>query len=93
MSVTLPTDANVLPLGRYMLFVMVDDIPSVARIINVRAANSADLNGDGVVGPFDLVILLGAWGRCLDCANCPADLNADCIVGASDLAILLGNWG
>ena len=34
--VTLPADPNVLPLGHYMLFAMVDDIPSVARIINVR---------------------------------------------------------
>ena len=92
-SVALPTDPNVVPLGRYMLFAMVDDIPSVAWIINVRASNSADLNGDGMVGPSDLAILLGAWGRCPDCANCPADLDADCIVGASDLAILLSNWG
>ncbi|TWT44509.1 Kelch motif protein [Phycisphaerae bacterium RAS1] len=35
-SVTLPTDPNVLPLGHYMLFAMVDDSPSVARMIEVR---------------------------------------------------------
>ena len=92
-SLTLPTDANVVPLGRYMLFAMIDDIPSVARIINVQAANSADLNGDGTVGAFDLALLLGAWGPCLDCARCLADFDEDCIVGASDLAILLGLWG
>ncbi|MEE8142996.1 MAG: galactose oxidase-like domain-containing protein, partial [Planctomycetota bacterium] len=34
-SVTLPAQANRLPLGRYMLFAMVDDIPSPGRIINV----------------------------------------------------------
>ena len=24
----------------------------------------ADLNGEGTVGPFDLALLLGAWGLC-----------------------------
>ena len=32
---TLPTDSNVLPLGHYVLFAMVDDIPSVGRIVRV----------------------------------------------------------
>lgn len=36
-SLTLPADPNVLPLGWYMLFGMVDDIPSVARIVRVDA--------------------------------------------------------
>ncbi len=51
-----------------------------------------DLDGDGVVGSSDLVILLGAWGFCADCFDCPIDLDSDCIVGATDLLILLGNW-
>lgn len=34
-AVTLPSDANLLPLGWYMLFGMVDEIPSVARILRV----------------------------------------------------------
>lgn len=33
---TLPTDPNVLPLGYYLAVAMVDDIPSVARIVNVK---------------------------------------------------------
>ena len=52
-----------------------------------------DLDGDGEVGPFDLAILLGSWGPCGDCGDCPADLDDDCTVGAADLAMLLGNWG
>jgi hypothetical protein len=36
-TVTLPADANLLPVGHYLLFAMVDDIPSVARIVRVRA--------------------------------------------------------
>jgi len=34
-TVALPADPNVLPLGHYMLFAMVDDIPSIARIVRV----------------------------------------------------------
>ncbi len=52
-----------------------------------------DLNGDCSVGPGDLIILLGAWGDCNDCEDCPADLDDDCVVGTGDLIILLGNWG
>ncbi|MCH8969987.1 MAG: hypothetical protein IIA66_12835, partial [Planctomycetes bacterium] len=52
-----------------------------------------DLDGNCNVGPFDLALLLGNWGPCADCDDCPADLNGDCDVGAFDLAILLGNWG
>ncbi len=50
-----------------------------------------DIDGDGVVGSGDLIILLGAWGRCP--GDCPADLDGDGVVGTSDLILLLGNWG
>lgn len=49
-----------------------------------------DLNGDGLVGVNDLLMLLGVWGPC---DGCPADLDADGTVGVYDLLILLGNWG
>ncbi len=52
-----------------------------------------DIDGDGVVGSADLVMLLGAWGDCGDCAACPEDLDGDCTVGSTDLLVLLGNWG
>lgn len=52
-----------------------------------------DLDGDGAVGSTDLVILLGMWGDCDNCASCSADLDGDCTVGTPDLLILLGNWG
>jgi hypothetical protein len=35
-AVSLPTDVNTLPVGHYMLFGMVDDIPSVAKIVRIR---------------------------------------------------------
>ncbi len=52
-----------------------------------------DFNDDCDVGPADLAVLLGSWGLCADCDDCPADLNADCDVGPGDLALLLGAWG
>ena len=51
-----------------------------------------DLDGDGVVGSPDLIILLGQWGACDDCGDCSGDLDGDCIVGTPDLIMLLGNW-
>jgi len=90
MTVTLPSDPNVLPLGHYMLFAMVDDIPSAAKIIRVVPAPSADFNGDGVVDGADLGTLLGSWGTCD--ATCPTDLNGDGAIDGADLGILLGSW-
>lgn len=54
-----------------------------------------DLNGDGVVGIVDFLMLLAAWGPCPDpCPpSCSADLDGDCGVGITDFLILLGNWG
>ncbi len=54
------------------------------------ACTSGDLDGDGVVGPMDLAILLGSWGPC---AGCPADVDDDGQVDAFDLATLLSVWG
>ena len=51
-----------------------------------------DIDGDGIVGGGDLILLLGAWGACDDCGACPADLDGDCTVGTADLILLLGNW-
>ncbi len=54
-----------------------------------------DVDGDCMVGPHDLVLMLGAWGDCpapWDCTHC-YDLDGDCTIGSGDLIILLGNWG
>ncbi len=61
--------------------------------ITFTGAITGDLDGDGMVGASDLILLLGAWGRCADCDNCVADLDGDCTVGTPDLLILLGHWG
>jgi hypothetical protein len=50
----------------------------------------ADLDGDGVVGFGDLLIVLATWGPCV---GCTADIDDDRIVGFGDLLILLSTWG
>ncbi len=50
--VTLPTDSNVLPLGHYLVFAMVDDIPSVARIVEVVGAQGAPVGACCTVAGF-----------------------------------------
>ncbi len=65
----------------------------VAVLLTPIEGPPGDLNNDCQVGVKDLLILLGNWGRCDDCGNCPADLDGDCVVGVTDLLILLANWG
>ncbi len=92
-TAALPVDPDVAPLGRYLLFAMVDDIPSEARIVKLRP-RAGDSDGDGAVGILDLLALLGAWGACPGpCPPaCPADTDGDCQVSVTDLLIVLANW-
>ena len=50
-----------------------------------------DLDGDGVVGVGDLLILVHNFGPCD--GECPADFDEDGFVGASDLVALISNFG
>ncbi|MCH8316554.1 MAG: hypothetical protein IIA64_11320, partial [Planctomycetes bacterium] len=70
---------------------VIQDENSVA--LHVGPVIPGDIDGDGSVGVKDLLTLLGDWGPCDDCNDCPADLDDDCSVGVPDLLILLGNWG
>ena len=79
--------------GTYYLF-----LSSAIEERNLRAgvpcpSCAEDLNGDGLVGPFDLALLLGNWGPCPPGDDCPADFTEDDEVGPLDLAILLDAWG
>ena len=49
-----------------------------------------DLDGNGLVGTSDLLMLLARWGVA---AGNPADFDGDGFVGTSDLLKLLANWG
>jgi predicted outer membrane repeat protein len=51
-----------------------------------------DLNGDGVVDGVDLLLVVSAWGDCMDDC-CPADLNLDGVIDGVDLLTILSNWG
>ena len=48
-----------------------------------------DLNGDGVVGVSDLILLLSAWGM----TDSPFDLDGNGSVGTGDLIFLISAWG
>lgn len=52
-----------------------------------------DIDGDGDVDGADLGQLLGEWGQCSDCDDCPSDLDDDCDVDGGDLGVLLASWG
>jgi hypothetical protein len=70
------------------------DGPAAGGPATIRIVPLGDLNGDGVVGINDFLLLLGAWGPCPDPpAPCPADLDGDGTVGVLDFLILLANWG
>jgi hypothetical protein len=92
-TIALPSDANLAPLGRYLLFAMVDDIPSAALMIELRS-RSGDVDGDGTVSILDLLALLAAWGPCpAPPAACPPDFDGDGSAGIVDLLGLLASWG
>jgi hypothetical protein len=49
-----------------------------------------DLDGDGMVGFSDVLMVLANWG----CAgSCPEDVDFDGTVGFSDVLLLLASWG
>ena len=54
--------------------------------IQVRA--SADLDGDGLVGPADLGFMLSQWG-----SKGSGDLDGNGLVNGNDLGLLLSYWG
>jgi hypothetical protein len=68
-TLTIPKDSYLVPLGHYMLFAMVDDIPSVASLIQVNGSNPGDLNGSGSTNFVDFAMLTSYW------------IEADCDLG------------
>ncbi len=63
-------------------------------LFTILIGNPGDINGDGVVGIDDFLILLGSWGPCpAPPEPCLADVDGDGEVGIGDFLIVLGNWG
>jgi hypothetical protein len=50
-----------------------------------------DLNADGVIGDFEMLAVVSAWGRCT--TGCSADMDASGFVDAQDLTIVVSRWG
>jgi hypothetical protein len=52
-----------------------------------------DIDGDGIVGINDFLLLLAAWGPCPDPpADCPADIDGNGEVNINDFLLLLAAW-
>ncbi len=53
-----------------------------------------DVDGDGIVGINDFLLVIGNWGLCpAPCPPCTGDTDGDCEVGILDFLTVLGNWG
>ena len=64
-----------------------------ADSIDLLVTTIGDLDGDGIVGILDFLLMLGQWGPCpAPPASCPADLDGDGMVGITDFLILLAQW-
>jgi hypothetical protein len=92
-TAVLPASPNVVPLGHYLLFAMVDDIPSVARIVKIgQSAGNCDGDGDQDLVDF------ASFQRCFQGTSAEvagvcacADLDGDGDVDVVDLASFDGN--
>jgi len=67
-----------------------DVSPEIDAVADVKPATLlADIDGDGTVGPNDLLAMLASWGRSASLA----DIDEDNTVGPGDLLALLASWG
>ncbi len=65
-----------------------DELPENVFVVPDRCLG--DINGNGTVGIFDLLLVLNSWGLCPACA---ADVNMDDVVNVLDLLEVIMNWG
>ncbi|MCH2133928.1 MAG: hypothetical protein MK116_09280 [Phycisphaerales bacterium] len=49
-----------------------------------------DVNGDGLIGVDDVLVVLDSWGSCS--GKCLADFNGDGVVAVEDLLFVLRHW-
>ncbi|MAI67700.1 MAG: hypothetical protein CMJ26_07480 [Phycisphaerae bacterium] len=59
-------------------------------IIIINPPVTGDLDGDGVVGILDILIVIAEWGPCS--GACISDMNTDGTVDVLDLLVLIANW-
>ncbi len=53
----------------------------------------ADINGDGVVGMGDVLVVLTGWGACPPKGGCPGDISANGSVDFADVLAVIASWG
>ena len=72
---------------------MMSPIGIEAMLLDDDLAVLGDIDGDGIVGIEDFLLLLAAWGPCpAPPDGCPADLDNDGFVRITDFLLLLANW-
>jgi hypothetical protein len=54
---------------------------------------AGDITGDGAVDVDDLLMVINAWGVCVDPKDCPADVAVSGAVDVDDLLIVINGWG
>lgn len=62
---------------------------SVLIDMTCTPAAPGDVDGDGIVGVSDVLLVLASWGAC---DGCPADLDGSGAVNVTDLLLVLDNW-
>ena len=82
--------------GEYVLEVKRVDSFSGSRVFSTSwlfpeaDGITGDLDGDGIVGVEDLLIVISQWGTC---SGCVADIEGNGVVDIEDLLIVIANWG
>ncbi len=93
-NLDLKSAVSINQIGQIAVRARSDDPDAIVAVVLTPVQGAlGDLDGDGQVGVKDLLILLGNWGPCENCAACAADLDGNGVVGVADLLILLANWG
>lgn len=71
------------------------NVLDVVSVVSFQGTSDprTDLNGNGIVGPIDTLIVQRTALSSATACTCPADLDNDGVVGARDLAQLNGDFG
>jgi hypothetical protein len=80
--------------GRGVAYAMtLPDRATVRGGAEAATGGNPDVDGDGTVGPDDLIAVLADLGVCPDGAPCATDLDGDGVVAIGDVTTLLASWG
>lgn len=80
-----------IPEGLELRILLEDEIRLVAWIVE-PASFEPDIDGDGIVGLTDLLIVLSNFGPCPPITDCPPDVDGDRLIGLSDILEILAAW-